>query len=108
MSKQIIAYKIILKKDADIFNKDGVFYGNERDILDGYMHMCGEMNQITRLINKYYLGKPYYIYELKFTENEPINNIRFELSNGIMYPHLYNRPLVLSDVISQSELKIDL
>lgn len=85
--------------------KKGIYYGNDKDILDGYIHMCGELNQLPRLVNKYYIGKLYYVYELKFSGNDLVNNIKFELSNNITHPHLYNRPLLYSDVVSQSEFK---
>lgn len=92
----VYAYKILLEEDHKKFLEEGIFHGNDRDISDGYIHMCGNTDQLPRLINKYYTGKIIYIYNLKF----PLEEIKYEESNNQIYPHLYDKPITSENVIS--------
>lgn len=88
-------YKILTLSEYLQFNRDGFYQGNDRDIKDGYIHMCSTLKQTERLIKKYYSNTSFVILNLNFTDDEVV----YEESNGEIYPHYYNGPLKYSYVV---------
>lgn len=65
------------------------FVGNTKDINSGFIHMCGNIEQLCKIIEKYYLNTFITIVQL---DNQLMkNNLRFEYNDvlGDTYPHLY-------------------
>lgn len=95
----MFTFKIINELDHQLFQECEKFEGNEKDLIDGFIHMCSTQEQVNKIIQKRYLHQLIRIYELFFDDDI----IKMENVNGEDYPHLYDRPILIENVVSISE-----
>lgn len=67
-----------------------MFNGNAKDIRSGFIHMCGNIEQIHGIIKKHYLNTCPTVIQLDNRLMYP--NVKFEHSDsmGDTYPHMYS------------------
>lgn len=96
MFEYTVFYKILLPEEWNQFQITKEFKGTDGDLKDGYIHMCKNEEQLLRIINKYFNNKDHVVIKL-----DPLKmpNVIFEpISNGDLYPHLYE-PLKISYIL---------
>jgi len=98
-----IVYKIFTIDEYNNFEQTKIFSGTNLDLKDGYIHMSKNMDQVNRVIDKYYKNIPIVLAELNLNS---MKNVKFEqISNGDTYPHLYDilkfSYLIKSTIIQQ-------
>lgn len=90
-------YKILREREWKDFKTQGFFNGSSDDLRDGFIHMS-PANQVERIIKKYFADEKE-IYIVEFNKKEFLELLIWEpASGGVMYPHLYNRPLKFEDM----------
>jgi uncharacterized protein (DUF952 family) len=92
-------YKILTPHEWESFQELGEFRGTAIDLKDGYIHMS--MNsQVEGVIERHFQNiRPLYI--LKIQSEIVESKVKFEeASNGEQYPHLYDAPIYIQDVVS--------
>lgn len=95
-------FKLLVKEEFKIFQKTGIFHGNNHDINSGFIHLCLRY-QVKNVSRKYINDKPFLI-EI----NPKFYEIKYEFAkNGEAYPHLYNRALIYESVLSVERLNKD-
>ncbi|MCB0414614.1 MAG: DUF952 domain-containing protein [Bdellovibrionales bacterium] len=91
------AFKILREKEWLEFKQNGDFSGSEHDQRDGFIHLSSK-DQVERTKEKYFANEDVYIVE--FNVDDFGNDIKWEKSSeGIQFPHLYGRPLKVSQMI---------
>ena len=98
------SYKVFTPLEFSAFNNTGYFYGNARDSQKGYICMCGNTEQIKKVIIKHYNNNIVFI--CKFS-NTKMPYLKYEQgSDGDIYPHLY-QTLYSESVVKTIELTTD-
>lgn len=96
-----IAYKIFKVDEWQAFEASKVTNGNSMDIRDKYIHMCSTVEQLNRIIAKYFPNINIYIATINLNEL----NVKYEpISNGDIYPHLYDE--LKFDSVIDHELRL--
>jgi uncharacterized protein (DUF952 family) len=92
-------YKLLTESEFNLFRTNGYFVGTSLDKKSGFIHMCETNEQVKRVYEKFYKGNLDNTYCL--TLNLSSDKLKYEpISNGDIYPHLYNSDLQWSDVTS--------
>lgn len=82
------SYKILRPVEAIQLNFYGLFSGNSKDIINGYIHLCKNEEQLKKIILKKYKYEPITIIKI---ENSKTTKLKYEkASDGDEYPHLYD------------------
>lgn len=97
-------FKILLKKEWQTFQKEGVFAGSALDLADGYIHLSSA-DQVDGVIERHFKGqRPLYI--IGFNDSQFLENLKWEeATGGQLYPHLYNSKLQIDLVSGFREIK---
>ena len=96
-------YKICTNEEWYLAKKNGQFKGSKKDIADGFIHFS-DKDQVKDTLNKYFFKKNNLIL-LKIDASKLKNLIYEQISDGSMFPHLYDSLDILNVV---KEYKIEL
>ena len=81
-------YKICSSSEWNNAQKNGVFNGSKKDILDGYIHFSNK-NQVKSTLNRYFLNKNKLV--LIKVDTSKLKKLFWEKSSGgLTFPHLYS------------------
>lgn len=94
-------YKILTPKQAEEFRQDRIYHGNQKDLTDGFIHLCNTIEQCNRVRERSYKDKSVHILTLQFKRH--VNIISERASDGDRYPHLYGL-LRSDDVIMEQAI----
>lgn len=82
------SYKILRPIEAVQLNFYGLFSGNSKDIINGYIHLCKNEEQLKKIIIKNYICEPITIIKI---DNSKTTKLKYEkATDGDEYPHLYD------------------
>lgn len=83
-----VGFKILTVEQWDSFLVDGFFKGNQKDIEDGYIHMCTEA-QLEKTITKFFGN--YTVLIIAEVEFDALDDtIKWEATrSGELFPHVY-------------------
>ena len=96
-------YKICSKLEWSNLQKKKIFYGTEKDIIDGYIHFSNK-NQVKSTLYKYFFKKKKLI--LLKVDATKLENLVWEKSTeGELFPHLYSY-LNLKDVKKKYKISL--
>ena len=97
-------YKICTIDEWNHAKKNGQFKGTKKDIEDGFIHFS-DRKQIKGTLNKFFFQKDNLIL-LKVDASKLKNLIYEQISDGSMFPHLYDS-FDSSNVISEDKIELD-
>ncbi|MFC4291590.1 DUF952 domain-containing protein [Sphingorhabdus arenilitoris] len=93
------AYKILTADQWAAFERDGVFAGAPVDHADGYIHLSAA-DQLQGTLDKHFAGQTGLVIA-EVDLGMLGDDVRWEVSRGgALFPHLYNRPLPMTAVVS--------
>ena len=92
-------FKVFREEEWNLFQKEGRFAGSAHDLRDGFIHLS-YIDQVEGVISRYFKqDSPIYIAE--FNAAEFAANLKAEAAkSGELFPHLYEVPLLTSQVKS--------
>ena len=97
-------YKICTKEEWDLVKKNGQFKGSNKDIEDGFIHFS-DKDQVKGILNKYFFKKNNLIL-LKIDASKLKNLIYEQISDGNIFPHLYDS-LDISNVVEEYKIELN-
>lgn len=94
----MLIYKILTADQWADFERSGRFDGAPIDLADGYIH-TSTAEQAQETTDKHFAGQEGLVLAALETENYG-DDLKWEVSRGgAEFPHIYNRPLLMSEVI---------
>ena len=97
-------YKICTKEDWDKAKKNGKFEGSKKDKEDGFIHFS-EKEQLKGTFNKFFFNQNN-LTLLKVDALKLKNLIYEQISDGNMFPHLYE-PFEVINVVAEYEITLN-
>jgi len=100
-----LIYKILSRTEWDAAKAAGRFEGSAVDHQDGFIHLSAA-DQAQETAAKYFKDQPDLV--LLGVEAEGLGaDLKWEASRGgALFPHLY-RPLLVGEVVTEAELRLD-
>jgi uncharacterized protein (DUF952 family) len=97
-------YKICLNSEWVDAQKNNIFNGSKKDIIDGYIHFSNK-DQVESTLNKYFININNLI--LLKVETSKLKKLVWEKSSGgLFFPHLYSL-LNIKYVTNSYKIKLD-
>lgn len=97
-----LIFKILRTDEWRALQSAGRFVGSADDLRDGYMHFSA-LPQVRETVRKYFAGEQRIVLAA-VPGNALAAGLRWEASRGDqLFPHLYGRPLLLSDIAASTE-----
>jgi len=97
-------YKICTKEEWKVSKKNGKFEGSKKDKEDGFIHFS-DKEQLKETFNKFFSNQDNLIL-LKIDALKLKNLIYEQISDGNMFPHLYE-PFEVLNVVAEYEITLN-
>ena len=97
-------YKICTKEDWDKAKENGKFEGSKKDKEDGFIHFS-DKEQLKETFNKFFFNQSN-LTLLKVDALKLKNLIYEQISDGNMFPHLYE-PFEVINVVEEYEITLN-
>jgi len=97
-----VVIKVFTEEEYSGFRADGTFWGSEKDLVDGFIHLS-TLDQVEAVKNRHFAGRQDLVLCHFLTETLSAE-LKWEASDsGELYPHLY-RELREEDVLQNPEV----
>lgn len=93
----MLIYKILTAHQWEILATTGVFAGAPIDIADGYIHTSTSV-QVQETADKHFAGQTGLVITAMRAEAYGEDLVWEASRGGALFPHIYNRPMLLSEV----------
>tara|TARA_Y100000590_G_scaffold86923_1_gene97320 strand:- start:258 stop:605 length:348 start_codon:yes stop_codon:yes gene_type:complete len=97
-------YKICTIDEWENAKKNGYFKGTKKDVEDGFIHFS-DKEQVKGTLNKFFFQKDNLVL-LKVDASKLKNLIYEQISDGNMFPHLYDS-FKISSVLAEHKIQLN-